>query len=524
MNTVRDAVALCGVNNVAMWGGNTQAQRIATDLFSNDFAAMRDMDYDDLTDDFKSYSNLPVAQGRIRLSPGTKRNIRALIQWSKDQFRRGLDPFLVPFPIATVSVLLRQEKTHLKFVKKAKTIAESAKPGLLTTDTKWHDWRPIFANFLRSIPGRDGVPLAYIIRTQDAPDPTPRPDFLDEYVAMAELAGESFVSDANEVHTYIIKFIAGNANAESKLQPYLDQANGRLDFQTLVSHFEGTGVHSYDITRADRILDSLHYAGEKKPHMWWAQFEIELNFAFNAYDKKEGRQVHSNEMRLRTLVRKVKADFLTGVKSSIEVALSAVPLTMTYEQALKTFRDVVTTKYPPEITAPRSTRRIQQNDRRGGRFERGGRGGGRGHGRGGRGRGGRGGRGGSKRSHPNQYPVRLTNGKILDCHSSYHFTPDEWKMIPADAQRRIQLERAQYKRQRADRAIASISNAGPYSYQNYGGNHSVYPGSHMVGSVNPTTNIPPPPPSIVQVQGTAQYPSLTPCTLNTQCTSTPTYG
>ena len=44
----------------------------------------------------------------------------------------------------------------------------------------------------------------------------------------------------------------------------LTKPNERLDFQTLVAHFEGTGVHLYDITRADRILESLHYAGEKR--------------------------------------------------------------------------------------------------------------------------------------------------------------------------------------------------------------------------------------------------------------------
>ena len=247
MNTVRDAIALCGVNNVAQWHGRTQAQRIAADLFNDNFETARDMRYDDVLDDFKSYSSLTVANGQIRLTPGAKRNIRAFIQWCKHMYRLGGNPNTIPFPVASAPVLLRQEQSHKQFVKKAKTIVESAKPNRLTTETKWHDWKPVFVNFLRSIPGRDGVPLSYIVRENDAPDPTPHLDVLDDYVAMAPLNGEAFVSDTKEVHTYLVKFITGNTQAESKMQPHLNATNGRVDFKALTDHFEGVGINSVDI-------------------------------------------------------------------------------------------------------------------------------------------------------------------------------------------------------------------------------------------------------------------------------------
>ena len=154
------------------------------------------------------------------------------------------------------------------FVKKAKTIVESAKPGQLTLETKWHDWKPIFINFLCSIPGRDGVPLSYVIRTNDAPDPTPHLNFLDDYVAMAPLTGKTFAVDSKEVHTYIVKFVTGNHIAESKIQSHLADTNGRIDFQLLVAHYKGVGINSIDVLCAERIIETLHYSGEKKPHMW----------------------------------------------------------------------------------------------------------------------------------------------------------------------------------------------------------------------------------------------------------------
>ena len=43
-------------------------------------------------------------------------------------------------------------------------MADAAKPEKFEKETKWNDWAPTFLNYLRSIPGRDGVPLKYICR------------------------------------------------------------------------------------------------------------------------------------------------------------------------------------------------------------------------------------------------------------------------------------------------------------------------------------------------------------------------
>ena len=78
-NTVRDALALCGINNVALFGGRTQAERIATEVYGDDFDACKDKTHDELKEDLKSYSQLTVANGRIRLNPGVKRNMKAFM-------------------------------------------------------------------------------------------------------------------------------------------------------------------------------------------------------------------------------------------------------------------------------------------------------------------------------------------------------------------------------------------------------------------------------------------------------------
>jgi hypothetical protein len=282
--TLHDAMVACGVNDTDNFDDDTPARRMATDLFGDDYATCMDKSFAELDDEFKTYSDLMQNQGQIRLLPGTKRNIRAFIQWTRDERRLGRDPSLVPFPLADAPNLLRRYKMHDQFVKKSSNISDAAKPEKFTT-TKWADWAPTFLNYLRTIPGRDGVPLKYVCRMNDAEDPTPNADFLDDYVAMAPLIGEAFAIDAVDVHTFIVNFISGNDTAEAKIQAHEDSKDGRLDYISLREHYEGVGLHALDLTKAETILTSLFYSGEKKPHMWWEEFEKQLTSAFTIFNR-----------------------------------------------------------------------------------------------------------------------------------------------------------------------------------------------------------------------------------------------
>jgi hypothetical protein len=86
------------------------------------------------------------------------------------------------------------------------------------------------------------------------------------------------------------------------------------------------------ICEADKVIKNLFYAGEKPPHMWWSEFEKCLTRAFNAYVKCEGQVVHSDSMKIQMLIDKIKADFLTPTKAQLEIELSQMPMTVTYEQ------------------------------------------------------------------------------------------------------------------------------------------------------------------------------------------------
>ena len=150
-----------------------------------------------LDDDLKSYSTLTVAHGQIRLTPGIKKNIKAFIQWTRDQIRLGIDPITVRFPVANALDFIKRYKHHDAYVKKSKTITEMAKPEHFTDKLKWIHWYPTFINFPRAIPGRNGIPLSYICMQERTIVPTTvYGDFIDEYVDKAPLTGQAYFTDA----------------------------------------------------------------------------------------------------------------------------------------------------------------------------------------------------------------------------------------------------------------------------------------------------------------------------------------
>jgi hypothetical protein len=445
--TVNDAIVACGVNNVDLYEGQTQANRISNELFIDDFHTCMDLTNKDIDDVFKTFSGLTVAQGQIRLLPGPKQRIKAFAQWTREQFRLGRDPTMAPFPVDDTAMLMRRYKTHQLYIDTSSTLSAAAKPDKLTAQTKWEDWAPSFSNYLRAIPGRDGIPLLYITRKNDLPDPTPNPNFLDDYVMNANLTGQSFSIDAATVHTLIVHLTSGNQQAESVIKVHENERNGRLDYKALLAHYEGTGIYANDISKAEQDLKTLFYGGEKPPHMWWVEFERRLTGAFQVYVKREGRIVHSDEMKLRTLIEKVKCDWLAPVKAGISIELTKIPVTYTYAQALTAFRTEVNKKHPPSLSSETRTRRhIQEtNQRSGGRGRgslrgRGGRHYGGGYGRGGRGgRFGRGGRGNRQKEY-----ITLKDGRKVEYHASFNFPADVFHQMQDADRDRLKREREEY--------------------------------------------------------------------------------
>ena len=68
--------------------------------------------------------------------------------------------------------------------------------------------------------------------------------------------------------------------------------------------------------------------------MWWLDFDRLFNEAFTIYNIRERIFVHYKNTKLRILCRKVTSDFIQHTKASINIELSRVPITITYQEAL----------------------------------------------------------------------------------------------------------------------------------------------------------------------------------------------
>ena len=61
--TVHDAMVAAGVDDTDNFNGQSSAERLAEDLFNDEFLACMDKSHKDIEDDFKSYSTLTQQQG-----------------------------------------------------------------------------------------------------------------------------------------------------------------------------------------------------------------------------------------------------------------------------------------------------------------------------------------------------------------------------------------------------------------------------------------------------------------------------
>ncbi len=160
-------------------------------------------------------------------------------------------------------------------------------------------------------------------------------------MAAAPLAGNSYAINTVQVYAFLLHSVTGNDTAEVKIQGFIGHNNGLEVFKRPVELYKGIGIHAIDIRgEADEVIKSAFFGGEKPPYMWWSQFEKRFSRGFNAYIKGEGCVVHSDSMKIRMLINKIKADFLTPTKAQLKI-----------EQVLDFFWNMVNQKHPPQMGA-----------------------------------------------------------------------------------------------------------------------------------------------------------------------------
>jgi hypothetical protein len=121
----------------------TQAEHIAEDIFDDLFMSCLDNTFKELDEHFKTYSELSAAQGQICVRPGTRKNIKAFVQWPCDEIRLARDPATTALPVGQISNLICCYKL-MKTFRQTQRPLQGAKPDKFKeATTKWEDWKPM---------------------------------------------------------------------------------------------------------------------------------------------------------------------------------------------------------------------------------------------------------------------------------------------------------------------------------------------------------------------------------------------
>jgi len=315
----------------------TAGERFSSDVFGDTWATFIDINFDELED-------LRKEMGKIVVQVSTRVNIKALVQWGRDLIRTGKKPHEHTFSLNEKATLLQRIGTHQHWLDNASTMVKSAIPRNFDEKSSWMDWKVTFYNFLKTQPVRSGIPLAYIVRDEDDSSNIPQ-DLFDKYIHKTPLDEDAYISDARSVH-------------EQRVLPTRSKQDGRIDYQAIMTYYEGVGGNKVSIRDTKKDICNLFYTKERHPHMWWAKFETKIINAFAIIDKEYGYSVYPDLARLRILQRMVRCDSLKTIKATISYQMTIKDRTIDFTTAITNYRNAVGSINSNSINTERNHRNI----------------------------------------------------------------------------------------------------------------------------------------------------------------------
>ena len=147
------------------------------------------MTLSELEDNWKTYSYLTASEGCITIKPRKTVNIKALIQWVKDRTYQDKDPYTFPLSVMGWNDIIERYNTHKHWKYDASNMAKNYTPKSFKEIGEWIDWKATLINFLKYQPGRNVVPLSYVIRNKITPTIGGNLNFLDDSINIALTTG-----------------------------------------------------------------------------------------------------------------------------------------------------------------------------------------------------------------------------------------------------------------------------------------------------------------------------------------------
>ena len=275
------------------------------------------------------WSGRTNANGRFNIGSRRSKLLQAFVHWVQDFHRVSGTVTIVGLDQNTFKSCLRRALARADIRKSLRdsssSASDAASPGPLDSERKWKHWEEKFVNYTRAHLGSNGIPLAYVIREEEAPKINDTfSDFVTETIACAPLSGEFYLADRLVVFNMLTSFTTGQPSGDW-IKTTARHSDGRRSMQALRDHFAGEGNQSRNIAEADRLKESVHYKSERS--MAFETFLTQSQKMFNIYDK-EGEPM-AEEAKIRFLFRKVEHKELNHAIAALKARMITEVVTYT---------------------------------------------------------------------------------------------------------------------------------------------------------------------------------------------------
>ena len=428
MNDLRNMMRTCGIPDIPNVAGDRptvlfiQSQGLVT------VADITILNVKDVPNMIKGHNSVPNQAARLGIVQ--QRKIQALIWWTKDRIRRGIEIVAADWNAAALADAVTQIN-----IEQPAGDAKVANPGKVETGHKWTTWDTKWENYLGSMVGASGIPLDYVTRRDVAPEWIAGNEH-DRLKYQAIQDGAAWDKDRMTVYAEL-KACCLESDAWTWIKAFDNAKDGRLATQSLRTHYEGEGEVNKRTTWANANIDNAHYTSE---HTYsFEKFSTTLQEAFTILN--ENGQPHSDIQMVKKMLEKISVSNNAQMEACKRICSSTHG--GNFVNAVAYLSGQVTELFPnAQLDGNKRKRRVSEA-RGGGRGGRGGRGRGRFQ-RGGRGgRGGRGYRGGGHNDPERPYNT-FHNISIRD--PTREFTAAEWESLQGDGRAYVTRMRRQAPR------------------------------------------------------------------------------
>lgn len=374
-------LAVCNFSQVQVYAVQREGYNTLEDIA---FARLKD-----IREIAKSAARPPanIAGGPVHIGAVQIRNLEALWQWCFRQKSYGFALNAADFSPAELDIMLDELQTEEANDAADKNTESVKGPGKFkSTIQGWIEWEMSLENYLRGLPSKQKVPLAYVIRRDVMPT---RPDSETVRMYMVQHAGNLYSADNKQVFR-IIKDLTLGTDGWEWIKRFDTTEDGRGAMLALRAHYDGSAAISRRIAYANQIIKDTHYRAE---HSYpFEQFVTKLTGAFQILS--DSQQPKTEKQKIDDLVQSIHSTH-PAVQTMIQYIRMSEEYSNNFTLAANKMSEAIACAFPG---ANVTNRRVSQATTSTGRFTRGGS-----TGRGGRGsrgnvRGGRGGRGSQDRN------------------------------------------------------------------------------------------------------------------------------